>query len=111
MASTKGSDQQPDVTESVRRFADQVRTPRDLRTLSDFERATYLPLLLSAILPIVTAASDSAEDSWVSIAVNVVAWLVFLVDLCVHVRYVQRYLTTGVGIFDLAVVVITARGS
>jgi voltage-gated potassium channel len=33
---------------------------------------------------------------------------VFVLDLAVHMRYVRRYLTTGVGLFDLAVVLITA---
>jgi hypothetical protein len=101
------TDPQP-VGESARRFADRVRSPDDLRRLSEFERRIYLPLLLSALLPIVTAASRSAEDSWVSIAVNVVSWLVFVVDLAIHVHYVRRYLATGVGMFDLVVIIITA---
>jgi voltage-gated potassium channel len=108
MTSTIGSDEQESATEEAQRFADRMRSPGDLGKLSDFERTMYVPLLLSAILPILTAASGSAEDSGVSIAVNIVAWLVFLVDLGVHVHYVRRYLTTSVGIFDLAVVVITA---
>src|SRR5262245_49997602 len=95
-------------SESVQRLADRIRSPEDLRRLSAFERRIYLPLLLSAILPIVAAASRSAEDSWVSIAVNVASWLVFVLDLAIHVRYVRRYLATGVGMFDLVVVIITA---
>ena len=43
-----------------------------------------------------------------SIAVNVVAWLVFVYDLLVHVRLVRGYLRSGLGIFDLVVVIITA---
>ena len=100
--------EQGDVSESALRLQRRVRSPDDLRKLSEFERRIYFPLLLSAILPIVTAASNSADDSWVSIVVNVVAWLVFVVDLAIHVRYVRRYLMTGVGVFDLAVVIITA---
>jgi len=96
------------VSESVQRFEGSVRSPDDLRKLANFERRIYLPLVLSAILPIVTAASRSAEDSWVSVVVNVVAWLVFVADLVVHVHYVRRYLATGVGVFDLVVVVVTA---
>jgi hypothetical protein len=69
------------MSETEVRFADRVRSPDDLRRLADFERAFYIPLLLSAILPIVTASSGSATDSWVSITVNVVAWLVFVIDL------------------------------
>jgi voltage-gated potassium channel len=96
------------VSESVQRFEGSVRSPDDLRKLADFERRIYLPLVLSAILPIVTAVSRSGEDSWVSVTVNVVAWLVFVVDLAVHVHYVRRYLMMRVGVFDLVVVLITA---
>jgi voltage-gated potassium channel len=96
------------VSETELRFADRVRSPDDLRRLAQFERAFYLPLMLSAILPIVSAGSGSATDSWVSIAVNVVAWLVFVVDLMVHIHFVPRYLTYRVGLFDLVIVVVTA---
>jgi voltage-gated potassium channel len=100
--------QQPHGNESAHRGEGRFRRPGDREKLARFERGFYLPLLLSAILPIVTAASNSAEDSGVSIAVNVAAWLVFVVDLVVHVHYVQRYLSSRVGVFDLAVVIITA---
>ena len=96
------------VSEEVHRFADRVRSPEDLQRLSDFERYIYVPLVLAAILPIVTAASNSADDSWVSITVNVAAWVVFVIDLAVHVHFVRRYLRSGVGVFDLVVVIITA---
>jgi voltage-gated potassium channel len=44
----------------------------------------------------------------VSVVVNVVAWLVFVYDLLVHMRYVRGYLRSGVGVFDLVVVLLTA---
>jgi voltage-gated potassium channel len=90
------------------RFRDRVRSPGDLQRLSDFDERIYLPLMLSAILPIVTAASNAATDSWVSIIVNVAAWIVFVIDLTVHVRLVRGYLRSAVGVFDLIVVIITA---
>jgi hypothetical protein len=96
------------VSDTELRFADRVRSPEDLRKLAEFERAFYLPLLLSAILPIVTAGSGSSTDSWVSITVNLVAWLVFVADLVVHMHYVPRYLTHRVGVFDLVIVIVTA---
>ena len=96
------------MSETELRYADRVRSPDDLRRLAQFERAFYMPLMLSAILPIVSAGSESATDSWVSIAVNVVAWLVFVVDLMVHIHFVPRYLTYRVGVFDLVIVVVTA---
>lgn len=96
------------MTDTDLRATDRARRPDDERRLADFERAFYLPLLLAAILPIVTAGSGSATDSWVSITVNVVAWLVFVVDLAVHMHYVPRYLGRRVGVFDLTIVVVTA---
>ncbi|MET0458964.1 MAG: potassium channel family protein [Ilumatobacteraceae bacterium] len=85
-----------------------VRSPADLQRLSDFDQRIYLPLVLSALLPIVLAAGNAADDSGVSIAVNVASWLVFVIDLVVHVRLIRHYLRSPVGIFDLVVVVITA---
>jgi voltage-gated potassium channel len=96
------------IMESTLVFKDRVRSPADLRTLSDFERRIHLPLVLSAILPIVTAASRAGTDSGISIAVNVVTWLVFVLDLVVHIRYVRGYLRSGMGLFDLGVVILTA---
>jgi len=64
--------------------------------------------VLSAIVPIVVAFSRATTDSGISIAVNVVAWIVFVVDLLVHMRYIRRYLRTGTGVFDLVVVILTA---
>jgi voltage-gated potassium channel len=64
--------------------------------------------VLSAILPIVVAASRATTDSRVSIVVNVVSWFVFIYDLLVHMRYVRGYLRTGVGLFDLVIVILTA---
>jgi voltage-gated potassium channel len=96
------------ISPQAKRFRKRVRSPEDLQRLSDFEDRFALPLMLSAIVPIVTAASRASTDSWVSIIVNVVAWAVFIIDLTVHVKLVRGYLRTGVGIFDLVVVVITA---
>jgi voltage-gated potassium channel len=87
---------------------DKARTDEARRKLAEHERRIYLPLVLSAILPIVVAASRAATDSRVSIVVNVIAWLVFVYDLLAHMRYVRGYLRTGVGVFDLVVVVLTA---
>jgi voltage-gated potassium channel len=108
VAAATGAKQQRYITEGALQFKDQVRSPADLQRLSDFERFIYLPLVLSAILPIVVAVSNAAEDSGVSIAVNVVAWLVFVLDLVDHARLIRSFLKSGTGIFDLVVVVITA---
>ena len=90
------------------RSCHEVRSPEDLQRLSDFDRKIYLPLMLSAILPIVVAVGNASDDSGVSIAVNVAAWIVFIIDLVVHVRLIRGYLRSAVGIFDLVIVIITA---
>jgi len=98
----------PTHAEDVARFGDRLRSPDAGRRLAEHDSRIYLPLVLSAILPIVVAASRAATDSRVSIVVNVVAWLVFVYDLVVHMRYVRGYLRTHVGTFDLTVVILTA---
>ena len=90
------------------RLADLARSEQALEKLARFEQRTRVPLVLSAILPIVVAFSRATTDSGISIAVNVVAWIVFVIDLAVHMRYIRHYLRTGTGIFDLVVVILTA---
>ncbi len=90
------------------RLAHLARSEESLQKLADFEERTRVPLVLSAILPIVVAFSQATTDSGISIAVSIVAWIVFVVDLVVHMRYIRHYLRTGTGIFDLVVVILTA---
>ncbi len=98
----------PNGNASVMRFADRARSPADLERLSRFEDLMSLPLTLAAILPIVVAASGAALDSWVSIIVSVLSWLVFVFDLAVYMRCLRHYLRTATGLFDLSIVVLTA---
>ena len=98
----------PTHAEDIARFGDRLRSPEAGRRLAEHDSRIYMPLVLSALLPIVVAASRASTDSRVSIVVNVVAWLVFVYDLVVHMRYVRGYLRTHVGIFDLTVVILTA---
>ncbi len=95
-------------TSRAKKLADRARSERDLETLARFEQRTRLLLVLSAIMPIVVAFSRATTDSWVSITINIVAWVVFIIDLVVHMRYIRHYLRTGTGIFDLVVVILTA---
>ncbi len=90
------------------KLADRARSERDLETLARFEQRTRLLLVMSAIMPIVVAFSRATTDSWVSITINIAAWVVFIIDLVVHMRYIRHYLRTGTGIFDLVVVILTA---
>ncbi|HET7486605.1 MAG TPA: ion transporter [Acidimicrobiales bacterium] len=84
----------------------RTRSPADEQRLADFERRMGLPIFVSAILPIVF--SLAGKETLVSDAVMIAAWVVFIVDLVVHVRLVPGYLRTGWGRFDLVVVVATA---
>jgi voltage-gated potassium channel len=90
------------------KLADRARSEESLRKLEQFEERTRLLLVMSAILPIVVAFSRATTDSGISITVNIVAWIVFVLDLLVHMRYIRQYLRTGTGIFDLVVVLLTA---
>ena len=73
--------------------------------MARFGTYVRLPIVLAAVLPlfIVPEAGDP-----VAAAVGVVSWLVFLVDFAVSERRRVRYLSTGLGRFDLMVVVLTA---
>ncbi len=68
----------------------------------------HLPIVLAAILPIVLALSQAKDEGGVTIAVNVAAWIVFIADLVVRMRLIHGYLRTGVGRFDLVIVILTA---
>jgi voltage-gated potassium channel len=64
-----------------------------------------LPIVASAILPLVVVPESSG---WVGVVIGVGTWLVFLVDYVVHARHLERYGRTGLGRFDLLVVIATA---
>jgi voltage-gated potassium channel len=73
--------------------------------LARFDSVMRLPIIISAILPLIVVPTSSG---WPGIVVGVGTWLVFLVDYVVHLRHVYRYGRTGYGRFDLIVVVLTA---
>lgn len=77
------------------------------KRLADWERRTSGWIIISALLPIATAFGGDDHQP-LKVTVNIVCWLVFLVDLVVHMRLLPGYLRTGRGKFDLAIVVITA---
>jgi voltage-gated potassium channel len=81
------------------------KSDADAAFLERFEARMRLPIIVSAILPLVVVPQS---HGWVGDVVGILTWLVFLVDYVVHVRYVERYRRTGAGRFDLFVVVATA---
>src|SRR5262245_45547964 len=64
-----------------------------------------VPIVVSAILPLIVVPQSG---TLVGVLVGVVTWLVFLVDLVVRLRLTRGYLRTGLGIFDLIVVLLTS---
>ena len=83
-------------------------TPRNSKaaaTLARYDQRAPLPLVLSALLPLVVAPQPGNP---VSVVIGVVSWVVFVVDFVVHERLLQGYLGTRLGKFDLAIVVLTA---
>jgi voltage-gated potassium channel len=81
---------------------DEVVDPR----LRAWERRVNPVIILAALIPIVVALAPRTKDD-PFVVLNVVSWGVFLVDLLVHLRFKRRYLRTGLGQFDLAIVLLT----
>ena len=86
--------------------AGRPRSPEAARELARFDAAMAFPIVLAALLPLVFLPSD--DTSVFAALVNIAAWIVFLVDLVVHERRLEHYLSTWLGRFDLLVVVLTA---
>ncbi len=84
----------------------EPRNAANAARLAAFEQRMNIPILVSAILPIIV--SFGPEDDFFFIAVMVVTWGVFITDYVVHVRLLRGYARSGRGMFDLGVVVLTA---
>jgi voltage-gated potassium channel len=83
-------------------------TPRNADAAAEFaryERRSQIPIVLSAVLPLMIAPTPGNP---VSLVIAVATWLVFVGDLVVHLRLLSAYLRTGLGWFDLAIVILTA---
>jgi voltage-gated potassium channel len=94
-----------DVVSDEERRPGQPRSERDAAFLKRYDTWMQVPIIVSAILPLVIVPTD---DGWVGALVGVLTWLVFLVDYVVHIRHLVRYRRTRLGRFDLFVVVATA---
>ncbi len=74
----------------------EPRSERDAAILEQFDKRMRLPIIVSAILPIVVVPT---KGGWVGIAVGIVTWLVFLVDYVVHARHVVQFRRSRYGEF------------
>jgi voltage-gated potassium channel len=81
------------------------RSEADAAFLERFDARMRIPIIVSAVLPLVVAPESSG---WVGVVVGVSTWVVFLVDYIVHLRHVEHFGRTGFGRFDLVVVIVTA---
>jgi voltage-gated potassium channel len=83
----------------------QPRSERDAAFLKRFDAVMQVPIIVSAILPLLVVPQD---NGWVGVVIGVVTWLVFLVDYVVQARHLEHFGRTGFGRFDLFVVIATA---
>ena len=73
-----------------------------------WEKRSLPAILLAAIVPIITMTTGNRGRGLEGVVVEFASWLVFVVDLAVHMRLQPRYLRTRLGRFDLFVVVLTS---
>jgi len=93
------------VTSQAKPRPGRPRSERDAAFLERFGARMRLPIIVSAILPLVIVPESTG---WVGIVVGIATWLVFVVDYVVHARHLEHYGRTRLGRFDLFVVIATA---
>ena len=94
-----------DPTAALEQHPGQPRSEASAAFLARFDRIMRIPIIVSAILPLIVVPESSG---WPGIVVGVSTWIVFLVDYVVRRRHVVHYGRTRYGRFDLVVVVATA---
>jgi len=98
-------DREVDVTRDTGHRPDQPRSDRDAAFLKRFDARMRLPIIVSAILPLIVVPESGG---WPGVVIGIVTWLVFLADYIVRARRLEHYGRTGRGRFDLIVVIATA---
>jgi voltage-gated potassium channel len=83
----------------------QPRSERDAAFLDRFGARMRLPIIVSAILPLIVVPESGR---WPGVVIGIASWLVFLADFVVRTRHLEHYGRTGFGRFDLFVVIATA---
>jgi len=87
----------------------QPRSPVAAQRLARFESAMQLPLVLASVLPIVHWLGH--RRSYLGAGIVLASWVIFVVDLVVHMRLLERYVHSWRGRFDVGIVVITGPWS
>lgn len=87
---------------------DAATAERNEERLATWERRTRPAIIAAALIPLVGVSTGTNDFGPVGNTVEILCWLVFVVDLIVHMRLAPHYLRTGLGRFDLAVVLFTS---
>src|SRR5215472_90091 len=98
-------DVRPGVGQLTKVSPGQPRSPSDAAFLERFDAHMPLPIVVSAILPLIVVPE---AGNWIGEVVGIVTWIVFLIDYLVQARHIDAYRRTRAGAFDLIVVVVTA---
>jgi voltage-gated potassium channel len=80
---------------------------RNEARLEAWERRMSPVIIVAAILPIVVGLTERGQSEpavWLDLA----SWAVFIADFVVHLAWRRGFLRSGVGKFDLVIVVLTA---
>ena len=71
------------VTAEIEHRPGQPRSERDAAFLERFDTRMRLPIIVSAILPLIVAPES---HDWIGAVVGITTWLVFLINYVVHAR-------------------------
>ena len=93
----------PDKLNVVAQTAPAVTDPR----LTHWEQRTRWVIVLAALIPLFGALGGSDSVDRGQLGIDIVAWVVFAVDLAVHLRLRRHYLRTWQGTIDLGIVLLT----
>lgn len=86
----------------------EVATAAPDARLDRWERRTRPLIIAAALIPLIGVSTGTGHFGLLGDTIEVACWIVFVVDLVVHLRLRPGYLRTGMGRFDLAVVVLTS---
>ncbi len=80
----------------------------DAARLAAWEQRTRPLIIAAALIPLIGISTGTTDFGLVGNLIEIACWVVFLVDLIVHMKLHPHYLRTGFGRFDLVVVVLTS---
>jgi len=82
-----------------------TNAPTEAADLKRFDRVMRVPLIASAVLPLVIVPDTGRPFAN---AIGIASWIVFLIDYVVHARHEPGFTRGIFGRFDLVVVIVTA---